>query len=164
MRLLLDHKINDVHDYTYDNEVPLVCALLNEQWETARLLISRRADPDLRGYERDSRTALGILAEKGSLDSVRFLVEEAKSTLEARDSSARTPLLNAACSGNSAIVEYLVASGADRRARDIFGFNSLLYAACEGYEDIVLFLVGKEEETDFFEGPKELQGNVVAWI
>lgn len=56
---------------------------------------------------------MGRACSAGKLEAVKFLVEEAKSPLEVRDSSGFTPLCVAAASGNKEIALYLITKGAD---------------------------------------------------
>ncbi|KAI9045728.1 splicing factor 3B [Aspergillus affinis] len=92
VRLLLDREINGVYDAWF-LEMPPTHALLHEHWETARLLMSYGADPDykIEPYEW-SQTALATMAHRGSLEGLRFLVENTKSTLEGKDSPWKTTL------------------------------------------------------------------------
>ncbi|KAH8422724.1 uncharacterized protein LDX57_000479 [Aspergillus melleus] len=157
VRLLLDREINDVHGHYVYQEVPLIRALLCGHWETARLLISYGADPDYIDVDHYwCRTALDTMADKGSLEGVRFLVENTASTLKAPGRHGRAPLASAAYSGHLNIVKYLFYAGADHRTRDAAGLSALFHAAARNHEDIVLFILEKEEEPDFFKEQLDL--------
>ncbi|KAI9039970.1 ankyrin repeat domain-containing protein [Aspergillus affinis] len=133
------------------------CALLYYHWETARFLISCGADPSLNGnHEWLWAPALNIMADKGSLDSVRFLVEEVEVSLDSYFGN-RTSLMNAASRGSLDIVEYLIAKGAEHTQRDHCDRTAMLYAACENHEDIMLFLMKMEKEADIFGGERDLK-------
>ena len=141
VRVLLDMTKEDVHCIALYDHVPLVGALLHGHLDTAQFLVSRGALPDFKSTMDEDRTALSLIAEKGSLASVKFLVEETFSDIEARDSKGYTPLLYAASHGSLEILKYLIQAGADPTVTDNQGKNILLHAAQRDRTEMSHFLL-----------------------
>ncbi len=81
--------------------------------------------------------ALIAAAEQGDLDLVKFLVSEG-AVVKSTDGLAQTPLVAAAGGNQKAVVEYLLAKGADANER-----NALREAVSHGHKDIVELLLSK---------------------
>uniref|UniRef100_A0A914CWQ8 Myotrophin n=1 Tax=Acrobeloides nanus TaxID=290746 RepID=A0A914CWQ8_9BILA len=64
-------------------------------------------------------TVLHMVAARGNLDVVQWLVEHGKANVEATDNNGRTVLHIAAAQGNLDVVQWLVEHGADVIATDI---------------------------------------------
>lgn len=149
VRVLLDMTKEDIHCFSDNDDIPLVGALLHDYLDTARFLVSRGALPDFKSGIDEDRTALSLMAEKGSLASVRFLVEETPSHMETRDSKGYTPLLYAASHGSLEILKYLIKAGADPTVTDNQGKNILFYAAQRDRTEMTLFLLSMEHSGHF---------------
>ena len=71
----------------------------------------------------DQLTKTGILSRAcsaGKQDAVRYLVEEARMSLESKDGMGATPISVAAASGEKDIALYLITVGADVEVRHYF--------------------------------------------
>lgn len=102
VRVLVDLNKDSMHKVTGFGHLPFTSALLLGHLEIARFLVFRGADPEFLGSNRCRRrgagdkagkTALSYTAKNGSLESVRFLVEETSSDLEVRGGSTLAGLL-----------------------------------------------------------------------
>lgn len=77
---------------------------------------------------------------KGDTAQVTSLLEQG-ATLEARNSSGRTPLMLAALQGNVKLLDLLLEKGADIRASDTAGMTPLLWGAFGGNAQVVEHLL-----------------------
>lgn len=80
---------------------------------------------------------LHIAAGLGQLDAVRYLLEECKSPVNAKDESGWTPLMHAAALGQPDVVEFLLNAGADPDVKSVLGETARHLAAVRG-QDAVL--------------------------
>lgn len=150
VRVLLDLNQGVLNIEATYNKAPLVCAILNRHFDTARLMISRSVDPN---YAEEitllggGRTPLSYAAKQGSLEGVRFLIEEVTSGLDFRDAKGWTPLFYAASNGFLDAVKLLLSVGADPRVRDNEGKTILFHVAQRNHEQTVLFLLEIPRDT-----------------
>jgi ankyrin repeat protein len=85
-------------------------------------------------------------AEKDRLEEVRRLFSSDRTQLEKTDRYQRTPLHSAARHGALAVAEYLMAQGANLRAKDEGGNTPLHLAAMYGHEKIVERLAAQKAD------------------
>lgn len=90
-------------------------------------------------------TALGIAAERGSIDIVRALLD-ARANVDARQIGWRTPLMTAAIKGRLDVVRALLAAGADPAASDAAGKTALVLATEAGRTAVVGLLQGAQQK------------------
>lgn len=116
-----------------------------------RLFISRGADINL--ANANGETALVLAAWRGNLEAVKWLVERgARINAPDRQWSA---LHYAVFGGHEAVVDYLLAQGADVNARSTNGSSALMLAVYEGRQA----LVGKLLEKGADRAPKNDWGD-----
>ena len=138
----------------YDRRSALHVAASDGQLDVVKLLISKGANPnksdrwggsplddamrerhaDVAEYLRrvgcrhgvsDHATALILAASRGEVDEVRSLLADGAAKVDAADYDLRTPLHLASSEGHDAVVEALIASGADVNAADRWGNRPL---------------------------------------
>jgi len=91
------------------------------------LLLLPHISPAPQGQAADT---LITAAQDGDLDRVRRLVTESDTPgVNMRDNLARTPLIFAASFGDPAIVQELLAAGAEVNSQDTYGWSPLHWAA-----------------------------------
>ncbi|MEY2393422.1 ankyrin repeat domain-containing protein [Wolbachia endosymbiont of Tettigetta isshikii] len=79
------------------------------------------------------RTVLHLIAEKGHLDIVEYLVDKKKADFNIKDNDGRTPLHFAASNGRLEIVQYLIdKKKADFTVKSNFGKTPLYKAISVG--------------------------------
>jgi ankyrin repeat protein/L-ascorbate metabolism protein UlaG (beta-lactamase superfamily) len=82
-------------------------------------------------------------AEKGDMNRIRTILQQYPDLINAKDKEGETALHKAAAAGHIAIVEYLLAQGADVDARNNDNQNPLLHAAYYGKAPVVKLLLDK---------------------
>lgn len=83
-------------------------------------------------------------AENGDLDRVKALLKGNPRLVNAKDEQGRTPLIAALyVDCNEDVAEFLIAKGADVKARDSAGNSVLYYAARKGSKKMVQLLAAK---------------------
>ena len=119
----------------------LLLAARNGNVEDVRRLL--RAGANVASKDSDKRTALSHVAEYGHVETVKFLVKEARADVESKDNTGRTPLSFAAAYGHLDVVKFLVEErGADVESKSyITGRTPLSRAAANGHLEVVKFLV-----------------------
>jgi cytohesin len=88
------------------------------------------------------------LVAVGELESVQSALESQPELVKARNENGRTPLHIACRSDHSAIVEYLVARGAEVNARDDYQSTPLHFAAYRNLTETIQVLLEHEAEID----------------
>jgi uncharacterized protein len=119
-----------------DGHSPLGVACAAGNWRLARFLLERKARPEPPGGQP------ALLAAAGGEDDpagVQLLLRF-KARIDAPGRLGRTALLSAALAGNTAIVEALLAAGADPRKADEHGISPLLEAARAGANGVLALL------------------------
>lgn len=130
--------------------VPVQSAVERDHVDTVRLLIAHGADlkaphPDM-GYD-----LLDVAADRGCLEMVQLLLAHG---LNANGLYGEKPLYHAAQSGNRALVEYLIAQGAEVNYRgepwgDRFDQDAIMAAASHGRKEVFDLLLDKGAKVDF---------------
>lgn len=88
-------------------------------------------------------------AQSGDLARVRRLVTESDTpAVNARDTMSRTPLIFAASYGDPAIVQELVAAGAEVNSQDVHGWSPLHWAADTGHAAVIAELLQDAADPD----------------
>lgn len=132
----------DVNSISDDGESLITSASWGGQWELVRFLGENGGNVNgMTGYR-----ALGNAAYGGSLDTVKYLVEEG-SCMETEGEEA-TPLQRASAQGHLEIIQYLVTNGANVNTKNKYGYTALMEAAKSGSLEIVKFLVEKGADVD----------------
>jgi len=100
----------DMEDTT--SRTPLYLAAMHGEIEAVRLLLEHGADINHVAVQKSPETALHIAAAAGHLDVVRLLVERG-ADINSSTSFGSTPLCHAAWNSKTAVLEWLIANGAD---------------------------------------------------
>jgi ankyrin repeat protein len=144
----------DVNAADDNGAPPLMWAVYKGRLDIARILVKAGADPTRKGLiwldgQRKSwyGSTLCAAAGEGDLNAVKYLLEELQIPADDRelDDSRRpagwTPLLWASAKKRSAVVETLVASGADLNVQDSKGLTPLMLSASSGDQRSLRILV-----------------------
>ncbi|MFN4329457.1 MAG: ankyrin repeat domain-containing protein [Limnobacter sp.] len=95
---------------------PLLVAAMQGNLAVMRWLVAQGADKHAKSD--DGNQAIHLAALFSNADAVKFCRDELGQSLEARGFNGRTPLLQAAETGNLAVMRWLVGAGANPRAVD----------------------------------------------
>lgn len=106
--------------------------------QAAHMLLARGGDPNLRDIY--GWTALMRAASRNRPQTVRLLLEDPRTDIATRDDDGATALHHAAEEGHEALVELLIAAGADPKARDAAGRTAAERAALNGYPSLAKLL------------------------
>jgi ankyrin repeat protein len=123
-----------------DGDTPLWTAVVESNWEVAKLLLANKADIDAK--DNDGDTILHFATIKGYKEVIEFLLAH-KANMMARTKGGMTPLHLAAGFGKKDIVELLLAKKADINATDDDGRTPLHAAAKMGEAEIVKLLLSQ---------------------
>jgi len=122
-------------------------AVVMEDLEAIRLLYEHGADLEMPNQASGAHP-LHVAADIGIPPVVNLLVDLG-ANLEARDSLGRTPLIQAAIAGNSAVVAVLLAAGADADAAETrHRITALHLAAFSDRREIIDTLLGYGADVD----------------
>ncbi|KAJ2898981.1 hypothetical protein MKZ38_003550 [Zalerion maritima] len=128
---------------TGEGETPLHWAIMYDQTEFLRLLISKGANPNAAEMVK-GRTPLHLAVLAGSYASVDALVSAAGQVdMDEKDKAECTPLLYAARSGEHKIVKFLLSKRANINISDRDGWTPLRHAAVQGHRKVVEILLGR---------------------
>lgn len=86
-------------------------------------------------------TPLHFAVQSGSLDLVKFLVEDAKVNIEAKDIQERTSFYFACTEGDMNIIRYLQEKGVDINNKSKLGRSALSKACYLGLIEVVDYLL-----------------------
>ncbi|TAK58171.1 MAG: ankyrin repeat domain-containing protein, partial [Bacteroidetes bacterium] len=151
---LMLSKISDGINKTNDNgQTPLMLAICSRNVDAVKQLVASGAD--VKAKDKQRMNALHYAAAVGSLDMVKYFVEEQKLDVKSEASEAVTPLHVAASMDKPEIVEYLLLNGAKLDAKTSEGFTALHYAAQNGNFDLVKSFEAK--------GAKHLDAQFIVW-
>lgn len=111
--------------------------------EVAQVKTILDGDPSMsEGYSKDGWTALHLASFFGHADVVRLLVAAgARRTAVSRNKLANTPLHAAVAARRAAVVDILLAAGADPDSRETNGLTPLHLAALNGDVEIIRRLI-----------------------
>lgn len=133
----------DVNARSNTGTTPLMYAALNNDIQSARLLLQQGANADIQ-EQNEGMTALMYAIKRGHFDIVKILSKEPLNTAnEIRTFNGDTTLLTAVKTGNLQIVDALLESNPDLEARDQFNQTPLMNAARKGFTRIVIHLLNK---------------------
>ena len=128
------------------NAMSLLKAAESGDVKILRGLIEGGADVAITSDGRE-KTALHIAALKGSVESIRLLLD-AGANIEAVDIRANSALHDAARSGHLLVVEMLTAKGASLVGRNQDGHTPVCLAEAEGHREVVRVLQEKGANVD----------------
>ena len=97
-------------------------------------------------------TPLGHAANNGQLRVAQFLLDSGAEVNRSRDFNSWPPLLIAASSGHKAMVELLLAKGADMNSRDGSGQTALHLAAKNGFQSVAEVLLANKADVNARDG------------
>jgi ankyrin repeat protein len=93
-------------------------------------------------------TPLGHAANNGQLRVAQFLLDSGAEVNRSRDFNSWPPLLIAAANGHKAMVELLLAKGADVNSRDSSGQTALHLAAENGFQSVAEALLANKADVN----------------
>jgi ankyrin repeat protein len=103
---------------------------------TATAAAATAAGASIDDADEEGVTALINAAESGSVESVRFLLDQ-KADASHVSAQGFTALVVAAAGGHVAVAKLLVAAGADVDHMEGEGVSALMYAAAGGHKEMV---------------------------
>ena len=106
---------------------PLMVSIANKKLEAAKYLLEKGADKSLKTTP-GKLPLLSIASVAGSIAAVEMLLSHG-CNIDARDSEGNTPLMHATRLGNTEVVEYLLAQGANPLLRNTSDLGLLHLAA-----------------------------------
>lgn len=98
--------------------------------------------------DANKRGALHFAAREGKTDVCKYLVEELKLDVNAKDDDGETPLLHAARQGHTATAEFLTECGADPSIPSQLGATALHHSAGIGDTELLKFLISRGVDVD----------------
>jgi len=132
-----------VHSAAQNNQLSLLRSLVAED---AKLINS---------VDADARTPLHWAASAGSIDLVRFLIDQ-QAEVDKSDSLGWTPLHIAVSAGHENVVQELIGAGADVNKKNDKGLTPLHYAASKSRIDIGRLLVSRGADINARDGANQL--------
>ena len=106
---------------------PLMVSIIFDKLEAAKYLLEKGADESLKTTERKI-SLLSLASAGGSVAAIEMLLSHGCSIVS-RDNERNTPLMHAARLGNTEVLKYLLAQGADPLLQNKFGQGLLHFAA-----------------------------------
>jgi uncharacterized protein len=125
----------DVDSRTRDQATPLIAAALGNQLAIVELLVSKGAD--VKARNSGGFTALHAAAYSGSVPIAKLLLEKGALLDDAANKAGVTPMMVAGEANHAAVVEFLIARGADINHPEIHGYLPVSRALWKGNNDIV---------------------------
>ena len=114
---------------------PTTLAVIADHVNIVQMLLESSSDVNQRGEHGE--TALHFAARLGRVDCARILsdaISSRKANIDVKEEhSGWTPLFMAAAEGHLAIVEHLLAAGADSKVLDLQGWTAVEHAALRGH-------------------------------
>ena len=141
VRALLEKGVLDVNYHTPRGDTALAVAAARGAYEIVKILHQQGATGLPRGTRAD--TPLHRAARAKRIEVMRYLIEEMKLDVEAKDARGRTPLIEAAKADSVAACEYLLEHGASANAGDRHGMTAFLEASRRGSLTLMKVLVGR---------------------
>lgn len=137
-QMLLDYpeRLNTKNE---SGDTPLLYALRHNNDLYALGFINSGAD--LQAIDNDGNTALHLAAQNGYTDCVKALLTQRGDLINQPNNMGDTPLIRAAASDKTEIVEMLISSGANLNHQGAHGLTALHWAAGKNKADIVEILV-----------------------
>ena len=127
-----------------NRQTALPIATINHDTEATRFVPPLSREPMQRAQSlrqgTQQQTQLLQAVEQDDATGVSRICREEPGSLEARNAFNMTPLMVAACKGNTHIAQILIAARADVETRDSNGWTALQLAAEHGHEDLVQML------------------------
>jgi ankyrin repeat protein len=141
LRDLLDSDPSLLHAFAADGFYPLGLAAYFKQPAAVRLLLDRGADPNQAARNPAKVTALHAAVSSNQPAIVEWLLE-AGADVNARQQIDYTPLMGAAANARTAILDLLLARGADPALRTTDGKTAADLAREHGHDTIAARLAG----------------------
>jgi len=118
----------------HNGDTLLMLACYHGHLEAAEVLLSFKADPQIANDK--NQLPMAGAAFKGNLPMVRLLVEKG-AQVDGASADGRTALMMAAMFNRTAIMDYLLAQGADPARRDAQGTDALGAARAMGAQESI---------------------------
>jgi uncharacterized protein len=128
------------------HETTVIDAAMSGDTATLRTLIKQGAD--VNSAQGDGTTALHWAALKGNVELAKLLLYAGANPRSTTRLGAYTPLLMASKNGDAAMIETLLANGADANDKTTTGVTPLMFAAASGHVDAVKALLDKGAEVN----------------
>ncbi|KAI3875361.1 hypothetical protein MKW98_000038 [Papaver atlanticum] len=96
----------------------------------------------------EGRGAIHCAAAGGSVEVLKYLIEEIKLEIDVKDGKGETPLSWTAIEGRLAAVDYLLKLGANPEIPDELDCSPLHHAAMKGHKEIIPLLLSKGVNVD----------------
>ena len=110
---------------------PLMCAVAENKFEIAKVLLSFGADPNIQNWK--NRTAICYAARYANMEIIKLLIEY-KATVNLLGSAEDcSPLFAASAEGHADIIEELLGAGADASVKSSDGRTCLDIAMANGH-------------------------------
>lgn len=128
----------DVNSRARDKATPLISAALSNQLAIVELLLSK--DADVMARNSGGFTSLHAAAYSGSVPISKLLLEHGATLEDAANKAGVTPLMVAGEENHVALVEFLLANGADPSHAEAHGYAPITRALWKGNFDVVRVL------------------------
>jgi ankyrin repeat protein len=141
LRAVLDEDPARLNSVAADGFFPLGLAAYFKHPDAARLLLDRGADPNQAASNGAKVTALHAAVSSNQPQIVEWLLD-AGADVNARQQMDYTPLMGAAANARTAILDLLLARGADPALRTTDGKSAADLAREHGHEEVAARLGG----------------------
>ncbi|CAH0549306.1 unnamed protein product [Brassicogethes aeneus] len=137
----------DIDAQDINGKSPLIFAVSNNHTETAKFLINKGADVNLRG-SKDNATALHDAAATGNVEIAKVLLSK-DADIDAQDINGYSPLMFAVIKNHTETAKFLINHGADVNLRSSkYNRTALHDAAATGNVEIAKVLLSKDADID----------------